>query len=450
MYRHIRYSGDSLEINIKAISMMLIVFLVCAGIVSAEEEKTSLTFENKMTEILDYCNALEETKKHVKIIAVEDAADLYTAENTPGFILARGKMPIVDTDLKRQVLFEKYQQIGENTKEEIINKYGYPNGPIIGQGYNYNGCMLLLVLEGSEIDANTLNSLYMIIKEEASKSGISDVPIVFTYENMPKEETSRSDYFRPVIGGIRVEKSNGIGATLSFPAKKSDGTSVVVISGHFAVVAGGLGADIWQSNSSNSTHIIGQVDAIGGDEADAAYVECSNVDEKVYISSTNWEPIVAWRNPWANGTSISKSGIKTGVTNGYTVDTFIWVESQTFGELDNQCRSNYSSDGGDSGSPVYHMNNNHLELIGIHRASSNLYSYFSPISGVMSDLNLLPDVETTYPKGDFNYDGAINLADLSAFALAYNNDLGYNSNGDFNDDGNINFVDLSAFALVYE
>jgi hypothetical protein len=55
-------------------------------------------------------------------------------------------------------------------------------------------------------------------------------------------------------------------------------------------------------------------------------------------------------------------------------------------------------------------------------------------------------------KGDFNDDGSINFADLSAFALAYNSvagDANYDATADFNDDGAVNFADLSAFALVY-
>jgi hypothetical protein len=208
---------------------------------------------------------------------------------------------------------------------------------------------------------------------------------------------------------------------------------------------------MWQSDSSNLLHRIGVIADIGGTEADVAYVSWLNIDEKVYTSSTpsSWQSIVAWRNPWANGTTIYKSGINTSVTTGNVVAKYVWKSHATFGNLGNQVRANYSSGSGDSGSPVYYMNNGHLELLGIHWGHTDQYSYFSPISGIMADLDVFPALEATYPKGDFDYDTDVDFDDFVEFAGAYDNGLYYNSNGDFDDDADVDFDDFVEFAAVY-
>jgi len=52
----------------------------------------------------------------------------------------------------------------------------------------------------------------------------------------------------------------------------------------------------------------------------------------------------------------------------------------------NQVKASYSSAGGDSEAPVYRMSNDNLYIIGIHHGSLNSNAYFSPFSGIVSDL----------------------------------------------------------------
>ncbi len=118
-----------MKIAINVVLVLIVLFVACTGIALAEEEKANPTLEEKMAELLEYYNAQEEAKKQVQFTSGEDVKDLDALNNRPNVIEARGKMPIADTEQKREVLFEKYYQIGENTRSEIVDKYFYPDGP---------------------------------------------------------------------------------------------------------------------------------------------------------------------------------------------------------------------------------------------------------------------------------------------------------------------------------
>ncbi len=322
-------------------------------------------------------------------------------------------------------------------------------GPVISKGFDLNGYLVVTLLEDSITDEKTLSSIHSILEQEAIKCGIEDVPVVFVYDKLPELHVSRSDFIRPVVGGLHIERAGSVSSTLTAPAKTSSGSTVALMSGHAAYDAG-IGGAISQPDSLILYQQIGQVSKIGGTYADAAYVSYANIDEKVYTSSTqsNWESIVAWRSPWTNGTSISKSGSASGVTSDVIVGFDDSVSNGYF-VLKDQWYGLYNAGPGDSGSPVYHMNNGHLELMGIHWGGS-IYDYFSPVSGIMTDLDVVPALETTHPKGDFDYDNDVDFDDFVEFAAVYNKPFYYNSNGDFDDDGDVDFDDFVEFAEVYE
>ncbi len=95
------------------------------------------------------------------------------------------------------------------------------------------------------------------------------------------------------------------------------------------------------------------------------------------------DPNIGWR--------VYKSGISTGLTSGIVQGKVDEIAHPTFGKLYDQYYADYESAEGDSGSPVftYNMFGDRI-LVGIHWGASNIYRYFSPISGVEKDLNVIP------------------------------------------------------------
>ncbi len=87
------------------------------------------------------------------------------------------------------------------------------------------------------------------------------------------------------------------------------------------------------------------------------------------------------------------SGITSGTRSG-TVDRFYdQINSPDFGILYSQFRATYTCDGGDSGAPVFvNYGSNAVKLVGVHwgKDTATGKSYFSPIGGVIADLDVTP------------------------------------------------------------
>jgi len=219
--------------------------------------------------------------------------------------------------------------------------------------------------------------------------GIQEVPLVFHFEEFPEEE-GRTSKWRPIIGGIQLQRFPGLSSTLSFAAKDRDiGTLGYVISGHVASAAG-IDGTIYQPTVSVFNKI-GTVGAIGGTYADAGWVEYDDVESTIYAFDNDiTKSVVSYRDPELNW-FVYKSGIATGTTSGVVSGVYKMIGSQTFGTLYDQSYANYDSAPGDSGSPVFRLDGTgNVELLGVHLGSLGGTAYFSPISGVYLDLGVVP------------------------------------------------------------
>ena len=67
----------------------------------------------------------------------------------------------------------------------VTLKYQHPNdGSVIGYGYHFaSGYFTVDFLEGSEVNNNTIEDIYMTLETEAQKMGIQDVGVVFQYSD---------------------------------------------------------------------------------------------------------------------------------------------------------------------------------------------------------------------------------------------------------------------------
>jgi len=214
---------------------------------------------------------------------------------------------------------------------------------------------------------------------------LSDIPVAFTKATMPVS-TSRTSLWTNLIGGIQIS-GGGSSSTLSFAAEDSSGTDGFVMSGHAAVAAGGIGGDIYQGGRK-----VGDVELYNGVFADAAWVEASNVVDRIYYSDTDNTKEVASYGDANNLSKVYMSGVSSGTTSGYIDKKYIDVASGTFGTLYDQYRANYTATYGDSGAPVFQNSGSYVKLVGVHWGVDfgAGKSYFSPISGVESDLGVTP------------------------------------------------------------
>jgi hypothetical protein len=303
-------------------------------------------------------------------------------------IETRGIIPEM-TEIKEQVEWlDKLETSIRSSKDELepyMKEYG---GPLVGFGINYQGYLFVeFDNELDTIDKSTIDKIYNIIEEDAKKIELNNIPVVF---KIGEEETldSRSSQWPNMYGGIRIVRSGNIGSTLSFAAKdKSSGTYGFVMSGHAAINAGGIGSPIYQPNTSR---LVGYVEDIGGVYADAAWVEATNiVDDIYYTTDTNQKDVTDYEDADL-GNTVYMSGISSSVESGTVTQEYVDQNSDTFGTLENQFSATYESASGDSGAPVYKTTLNGVKIVGVHRSSTNTSARFSPVSGVESDLGVVP------------------------------------------------------------
>ena len=79
-------------------------------------------------------------------------------------------------------------QSSENRKtltRLLPEQYYYPNGPVVGQGFNARGEITVHILEGYGISNETMDEIEYAIRSELKTLGIDDARIVFYSDILP-------------------------------------------------------------------------------------------------------------------------------------------------------------------------------------------------------------------------------------------------------------------------
>ncbi len=172
---------------------------------------SELTSEEKVADFI----AQQEAARKATFNPGMNVENLSVVKNNPDVIEARGKIPVADTkipitytQIMRQEIFDRFYQILKNSNDEIMEKYFHPNGPVIAKGYAHGSYVSISILVDSEVDTETLDSIYSIIEQEANEVGIENVPVVFQYEEMAVlDEEIMVDEETPDTEETDVEKS---------------------------------------------------------------------------------------------------------------------------------------------------------------------------------------------------------------------------------------------------
>lgn len=306
----------------------------------------------------------------------------------------RGTVPEITDDMEKIEWLSTLETSIRNSQDKLHPYMKENGGPLVGFGYSFDGYVFVDIDEELEntIDKSTIDHLYEIIDNNGEKIDVSNTPVVFTKATI--ELTSRTDSWTNLIGGIQLQRTNQTNlseaypSTLSFAAEDSNGTRGFVMCGHAAANAGGVGAAIYQPTISRQ---VGEVDYLTCHFADAAWVEASNVVDDIYYNDINVVKDVMDYYDANNGSKVYISGITTGLTSGYIDRDYIEINHQTFGTLYDQYRADYTATFGDSGAPVFTKYGSAVKIVGVHWGIDDQgNSYFSPISGVILDLDVTP------------------------------------------------------------
>lgn len=63
--------------------------------------------------------------------------------------------------------------------------YLYPEGPVIGYGYNYRGYFEVIFEENIVVEESLMDEIYGMIDGEAKGMDIQEVPVVFKLGGIP-------------------------------------------------------------------------------------------------------------------------------------------------------------------------------------------------------------------------------------------------------------------------
>lgn len=187
------------------------------------------------------------------------------------------------------------------------------------------------------------------------------------------EEENRFASYRPLMGGISIVVGGG-GCTGGFASTGS----AYITAGH----CGGMGAVVTQGGGR-----IGEITrSINVGPVDAAIVLVDNrawLTNDFYANAPRDRNFFSWQGELEEyvGEYVCKVGRTTNYTCGTIKSTYYSIRTHH-----NMSVASYTSDNGDSGSPVFYTS----KLIGVHEGSSSLGAVFSHVDNVQRALNINP------------------------------------------------------------
>ncbi len=193
--------------------------------------------------------------------------------------------------------------------DKDLDKYYYPNGPVIGHGYDMYGTMDVQIDKDMKVDPSLIKEIYEVIKKNGEKNGIKEIPCKFLSTGLMNVE-SRFDKIKPVVGGIQITSANGWGTT-GFRGRNRAGTLGIVTAGHL----GTLNAVVYQPDSSVTGSSIGTISTLGTTLSDSAFIPYSNTAGTFYYSDGVYITYLDFGDP-VTGQTVYKNGAATGLTSG--------------------------------------------------------------------------------------------------------------------------------------
>ncbi|MCK4500767.1 hypothetical protein KAU11_09715 [Candidatus Babeliales bacterium] len=109
----------------------------------------------------------------------------------PPVIATYGKIPEFEGEEQRQNWYASLDEIGKSVRmRDKMRPYFYPEGPVIGCGYNLEGYMTVTFLESTVIEKSLMDEIYEIFDRQARERGIQEVPVIFEFDTLPVEDAT--------------------------------------------------------------------------------------------------------------------------------------------------------------------------------------------------------------------------------------------------------------------
>lgn len=371
------------------LSVLLILALLVPAFVgpaAAQQNDSEQNYVDERTDLTpeERADVIEELRSHEKILGIYGSL--------PDFSDTKTSHPWISW-------YSTLDNFTDDTFYSFAKPRLYPRGPVINYGHDVEGYIDVGIPEDWPEDniTATMEELYEILDKKGRNAGFESIPVKFTSVHVRPDSLvlhSASDRFRPLIGGIQIQTFLGsltATSTLGWAAQTSSGTRGYVISAH---CSDGSGENVYQptTGSSNSCGSVGADTGwpYSSSYADAAWVPYSNVAAKIHSQGVDQTVKGYYDEPW-EGLTVFKSGRTTGTTSGEVQRKGLVFHPSTQRYLYDQYFASYTAEPGDSGSPVYHVESDHDRIIvGILSGSFNGEEYFSPVSGVETELSVLP------------------------------------------------------------
>lgn len=285
--------------------------------------------------------------------------------------------------------FSLLEKVTEDASSDL-DKYYYPNGPVIGHGYDLYGTMYVQLNKEWNVNQSLITEIYQVIKKNGEKNGIKNIPCKFLSMSIPKVEAGRSDKIRPLMGGTKITVTDGTWGTLGFKAKDSNNNVGFVTVAHL----GPLGSMFYQPDPSVSGSYVGSSTILAITQSDSAFIPYSDTGNKVFLNSdTEYLVYSSYGDP-SLGETARVTEAASGRFMGKIVMKGVATNTHYNIQLPNQYYAKYSSADGDSGAPVYtrtgSSSNYIYKLAGMHWGRTDTYAVFTGISGIQSDLGITP------------------------------------------------------------
>ncbi len=330
---------------------------------------------------------------------------LDAARQEPSTVAVYGDIPAFDTQEERWDWIDTLSRTNDRIDEihqagdvpDEVRTYG------VTSGYHVVG-----IAENCTAKEAVMDEVYGLFERAARLEGMEDVPVVF--EEVDEDSLildARDEQFRPIRGGIQCQNPDPYGythtSTISYSAERN-GDRGYVVSGHLC--AGPKPTPInyamWQPTSGYLTGYI--VDASQQNVySDSAFVKTEgygycNTSGYIYLYSSGSTGMVQGNFDPSEGQHVYMSGITSGLVDGTVTDTkvTIWTGNDFHGWVYTQMLATYPSDSGDSGALVFNKNREILpslwlvDINGIHVGRYSGNAWFSPQSGVNTDIDATP------------------------------------------------------------
>lgn len=128
----------------------------------------------------------------------------YSIEKDPHLIEIRGDLPVFASEEQKQECYSNLDAIHKATREDI-KTYRYPNGPVIGNGWNVEGCYSVMLHQDVEITNSQIDEIYELINKNSMKISGKEATVAFLKGDFMVEDTeSQSSNTTPGFSALTL------------------------------------------------------------------------------------------------------------------------------------------------------------------------------------------------------------------------------------------------------